>query len=124
MIKIFYLGVAGFIGTLARYFLQGAVQQLWGSGFPYGTLVVNVVGCFLLGLLNGLFTGRYLIDPLWRNSLTIGFCGAFTTFSTFAYETHQLVSTREVLLASGNVVLSLLLGFFFLWLGIVVSRVL
>ena len=124
MTKVLLLGAAGFVGTLARYFLQGVIQTNAGSAFPFGTLVVNVSGCFVLGLLNGLFTERFLIDPQWRICFTIGFCGAFTTFSTLVFETVQLASGRELLLAAANVIASLALGFIFLWLGIVAARAL
>jgi CrcB protein len=86
--------------------------------------VVNVSGCFVLGLLSGLFTDRFLIDPQWRICFTIGFCGAFTTFSTLVFETVQLAGGRELLLAATNVIASLALGFIFLWLGIVTGRAL
>ena len=81
-------------------------------------------GCFILGLLTGLFTDRFLIDPQWRICFTVGFCGAFTTFSTLVFETVQLVSGRELWLAAANVVGSLALGFIFLWLGVVLARLL
>jgi CrcB protein len=77
-----------------------------------------------LGLVNELFTDRFLIDPQWRIGFTVGFCGAFTTFSTLVFETAQLAGGREWLLAFGNALLSLVFGFFFLWLGIVVARLL
>jgi fluoride exporter len=124
MNKILMLGTVGFLGTLARYFFQGWVQALAGSSFPFGTLVVNIVGCFILGLVNGLFTERFIIDPQWRISFTIGFCGAFTTFSTLVFESAQLAGGRQWLLAGANVTLSLVLGFLFLWLGMVAARVL
>ena len=75
-------------------------------------------------MLNGLFTDRFLIDPQWRICFTIGFCGAFTTFSTLVFETVQLASGREFFLAATNVMASLVLGFIFLWLGIVAARAL
>jgi fluoride exporter len=75
-------------------------------------------------LFNGLFTDRFLIDPQWRICFTIGFCGAFTTFSTLVFETVQLASGRELFLAAANVIASLALGFIFLWLGIVAARAL
>jgi len=92
MTKALLLGAAGFVGILARSFLQGVIQTNSGSAFPFGTLVVNVSGCFVLGLFNGLFTDRFLIDPQWRICFTIGFCGAFTTFSTLVFETVQLAT--------------------------------
>ena len=124
MTKVLLLGAAGFIGTLARYFLQGAIQTNAGSAFPFGTLGVNVSGCMILGFLNGLFTDRFLIDPQWRVCFTVGLCGAFTTFSTLVFETVQLASGRELFLAAVNVFASLALGFIFLWIGMVLARAL
>ena len=122
MKKVLILGSAGFIGTLARYYLQGIVQSSAGSTFPFGTMVVNVSGCFILGFLNELFTERFLIDPQWRIFFTIGFCGAFTTFSTLAIETFNLTERNELWHATANVFFSILLGLIFLWLGILLAR--
>ena len=124
MKKILILGSAGFIGTLARYYLQGFVQSLTGSTFPFGTMVVNVSGCFILGFLNELFTERFLIDSQWRIFFTIGFCGAYTTFSTLVFETFSLTEHIEYWHATANVFLSILLGFIFLWLGVLLARLL
>ena len=122
MTKVLLLGTAGFLGTLARYFLQGAIQTNTGNTFPFGTLAVNVSGCFVLGFFNGLFTDRFLIDPQWRICFTIGFCGAFTTFSTLVFESVQFAGSRELFMAAINVIASLALGFVFLWLGITLAR--
>ncbi len=124
MNKILLLGVCGFAGTVARYLLQGAVYTATGSAFPFGTLAVNVLGCFVLGILNGLFIDRFLMDPQWRICFTVGFCGAFTTFSTMVYETGQLAEGRQFLLAAANITASLLVGFLFLWLGAALARLL
>jgi CrcB protein len=122
MKKILILGSAGFIGTLARYYMQGFVQSSTGSAFPFGTMVVNVSGCFILGFLNELFTERFLIDPQWRIFFTIGFCGAYTTFSTLAFETFSLTERSEFWYATANVFFSILLGLIFLWLGVLLAR--
>jgi fluoride exporter len=120
--KFLILGSAGFIGTLARYYMQGFVQSSTGSAFPFGTMVVNVSGCFILGFLNELFTERFLIDPQWRIFFTIGFCGAYTTFSTLAFETFSLTERSEFWYATANVFFSILLGLIFLWLGVLLAR--
>jgi CrcB protein len=84
---IAYIALGGVLGTLARYFLQGWVQQRSGLvTFPVGTLAINLVGSFIVGLVIRLATGSTLVTPDLRAALTIGFCGAFTTMSTFSYE--------------------------------------
>lgn len=91
---ILYLALGGMLGTLARYWLQGLVQPAEGT-FPVGTLVVNVVGAFALGFLMRYLLGSGVLGPEARGGLTIGFCGAFTTMSTFSYETMTLLSDGE-----------------------------
>lgn len=122
MKKILLLGSAGFLGTLARYYIQGLAQSHAGSSFPIGTMVVNVSGCFIIGFLSEVFTGRFLVAPQWRIFFTIGFCGAYTTFSTLAFETFQLVDRGELWHAAANVFLSFVLGMVSLWLGLQFAR--
>lgn len=93
--RIVLLIVFGAAGTLARYGLQGVVQYRTGAGFPSGTLTVNVLGCFLLGLI-GQFSLQHLsVPPEWRLGLTIGLMGAFTTFSSFSWETVKMLEDGE-----------------------------
>ena len=93
---IAYITLGGVLGTLARYFLQGWVQQRSGLvTFPMGTLAINLVGSFILGVVIRLATGSTLISPDLRGGLTIGFCGAFTTMSTFSYESMKLLADGE-----------------------------
>ncbi len=93
---IAYIALGGVVGTLARYLLQGWVQQRSGlATFPVGTLAINLTGSFVLGLVVRLATGSTLINPDTRAALTIGFCGAFTTMSTFSYETMKLLNDGE-----------------------------
>lgn len=89
------LVVFGAAGTLARYALQGLVQYRTGPSFPSGTLAVNLLGCFLLGGLGQFALHRLSIPPEWRIGLTLGFFGAFTTFSTFGWETAKLLEDGE-----------------------------
>lgn len=105
---ILMLIVFGAAGTLARYGLQGWVQGRTGAGFPSGTLVVNLIGCFLLGAIGQYSLNHLSVPPEWRTALTIGFLGAFTTFSTFGWETVQMLHDGEwgkVLLYAGGSVL-------------------
>ena len=93
---IAYITLGDIVGTLARYFLQGWVQQRSGlATFPVGTLAINLVGSFIIGLVIRLATGSTLISPDLRAALTIGFCGAFTTMSTFSYESMKLLADGE-----------------------------
>ena len=123
MFKILLVGLGGFCGAVARYFVSGFMLKV-SAAFPWGTLVVNVVGSFLLGFLMALVTETLAISPNERLFLAIGFLGSFTTFSTFIYETNSLLEEGEFLLAGVNLFSSLLLGLFGLRLGIWLARVL
>lgn len=90
-----YLALGGAAGTLARYGLGGLIQTS-GSTFPWGTLVVNVIGSFVLGFLMRYLLGSGLVTPDVRAALTVGFCGAFTTMSTFSYEVVTLVNDGQM----------------------------
>lgn len=93
---IAYITLGGILGTLARYFLQGWVQQRSGlATFPVGTLIINLIGSFVLGMVVRFGTGSTLISPDLRAGLTIGLCGAFTTMSTFSYESMKLLADGE-----------------------------
>jgi CrcB protein len=122
MDKILYLTVSGVAGTLARYFLSGLVYQRMGVGFPYGTLVVNLVGCFLIGLFDTLAQEKLLLSPQMRLLLMTGFCGAFTTFSTLILETFNLLKDGELQKAVLNIFLSILIGFLVFRLGALIGR--
>jgi CrcB protein len=94
-VRITLLIVFGALGTLARYGLQGLVQARAGSSFPAGTLVVNLVGCFLLGGIAEYAMTHLSVPPEWRIGITVGFLGAFTTFSTFTFEAVRLMQEGE-----------------------------
>lgn len=116
------VGVGGFLGAVARYWLAGAVQRLAGSAFPWGTFAVNVSGSFLLGLLVTLSLERVPLGLTPRLLLTVGFCGGFTTMSTFSYETVMLLRDGSVAAATGNVVTTVLVCIVGVWFGGVVAR--
>lgn len=108
MLKHYLLVFAGGgIGASARYWLSGAVYRFFSTDFPYGNLVVNITGCFAIGLLMTLMEERFLSDPGIRIFLTIGILGGFTTFSSFSYETIALLRDAEVLRASVNILASI-----------------
>ena len=104
--RIGLLILFGALGTLARYGMQGVVQQRTGSEFPSGTLAVNIVGCFLLGGIAEFALLHLSIPPEWRIGITVGFFGAFTTFSTFSWETVQLLRDGEWMRATTYVIAS------------------
>jgi CrcB protein len=117
------VGIGGFIGAIVRYALAIWIGQTWGRSFPLGTFVINVSGSFLIGLLMTLFAERYTVDPAWRLLFVVGFLGAYTTFSTFEYETGKLIKDSEWLFASMNVILSVVLGFVALKVGEVLAKI-
>lgn len=118
------IGAGGFIGAIARYVVATWIGQKWGRTFPLGTFAINVSGSFVIGLLMTLLTERFMSNPLWRLLLVVGFLGAYTTFSTFEYETGKLFKDNELLLAGLNVVLSVFLGFVALKTGEIIAKML
>lgn len=116
------IGIGGFVGAIARYVLAVWIGQRWGRSFPLGTFVINVSGSFLIGLLMTLMAERFTGNPQWRLLLVVGFLGAYTTFSTFEYETGALLKDGEWLLAAANVAGSVVLGFAALKLGEVIAK--
>lgn len=124
MQKILLLAGAGVCGTLCRYWVSGFIAKRVGETFPTGTLVVNVVGCFLIGALYFLLEERALVDPAIRTAIMIGFLGAFTTFSSYGLQTFTLVRDGEILLAGIYVIISNVVGFAFVWVGYVLPRAL
>ena len=119
-----YLAVAlgGALGAMARYGLSGWVQHLSGSFFPVGTLAVNVLGSFIIGLLLQMTTGRFVWSVEARLLLTTGFCGSLTTFSTFSYETLALMEDQQWLAAGGNTLLNVLVCLAATGLGLAAGR--
>jgi len=109
-LKIFLIALFGAIGTLARYGLQGVVQIRMGGAFPYGTLLINLSGCFLLGLIGQLTLNRMLISSDMRMAISVGLLGGFTTFSSFGWETAKMLEDGEWLRASTYVSASVVAG--------------
>lgn len=116
--KILYIGIGGFLGAITRYGVSGFVYRVFGkTWFPYGTLTVNIVGCFLIGFLSGLSENRQLFTPEIRVLVFIGFLGSFTTFSTFGYESYNLLRDGQIAASLINVISQILIGFSAVWLG-------
>lgn len=125
MERLLWVGAGGFIGSSLRFLVSGWVYRaLPAAAFPWGTLAVNVLGCFLIGLANGLAESRGLLGPGVRLFLMIGLLGGFTTFSTFAFETVALGRDAETGRALANIGLQVGLGLIGVWAGSVAARLL
>lgn len=117
MYKLLLIAIGGAAGSVSRYLLAGWVQRAVERVFPVGTLVVNVSGCLLIGILGAMFAGQQVIRDEHRVLLMVGVLGGFTTFSTFGYETLTLVNDRQYGLALLNVLSSNGLGLMAVWIG-------
>ena len=123
MVTVLLVGAGGFVGAALRYVVGSGVYNLSGqSSFPYGTLAVNIAGCFLIGLLAGFAETRHLLGEGTRAFIIIGLLGGFTTFSAFGYETVALVRDGLLAAAVANVGLQVVLGLFAVWIGLRVSQ--
>jgi fluoride exporter len=118
------IGLAGALGAISRHQLESLVNRLFGDAFPWGTFVVNVSGSFVLGALVGIFARR-LDVPLWLQAgATVGFLGAYTTFSTLSLQVYRSTATGNLAVALANAAGSLLAGVLALYAGIVLARAL
>ncbi len=122
--KIIYLSLGGAAGTLSRYWLSGVVQRMAGGTFPLGTFAVNMLGCLLFGAVWGFFENRLLPGSEVRLLALTGFMGAFTTFSTYMFETAELVKFGQMTLALANVVGQSVAGLAFVLFGMALGRLL
>jgi CrcB protein len=123
MINYLIISLGAAIGGAARYWLSNLVYKFFPATFPYGTLAVNILGSFIIGLIIFVFDERELISQQSRLFLTIGFCGGLTTFSTFSLETFSLIRDSEYFLATINVILSVLLCLIGVFLAYIVSKI-
>ena len=108
--QLLLIAIFGAVGTLARYGLQGLVQLRVASTFPYGTLLVNLTGCFFLGLIGQFTMNRMVLPADWRLAITVGFFGGYTTFSSFGWETAKMLEDGEWLRATAYVGASVVAG--------------
>lgn len=115
------IAIAGALGALARYGLDGVISSR-GSLFPWGTFVINITGSFVLGALFTVFTGRLNVQPWLRSGITTGFLGAYTTFSTLMLESSQLISEGSWTIGALNVVGSMAAGLIAVFAGVFVGR--
>jgi CrcB protein len=122
MPKLFFVGLGGFVGTIFRYWLSGLIARRYGETFPLGTLVVNAIGCFVIGFLFYYFYDRGLATPTARTVVLIGLIGGFTTFSSYGLQTFTLLRDGQLFLALVNVLASNVLGLTLVWLGYVLAK--
>ena len=122
--RFFLVALGGVVGCVARYWLSGVVQRLGDHGFPSGTLAVNIVGSLIIGIVMTLSLERGLVDERLRILLTTGFCGGFTTMSTFSYENFALLQDGEHLLAIANTGVTFAACLGAVWLGSIIARAL
>ena len=108
--RLFLIAMFGAMGTLARYGLQGFIQVRVGGTFPYGTLLVNLTACFLLGLIGQFTMNRMVISPDWRMAIAVGLFGGYSTFSSFGWETAKMLEQGEWLPATTYVAASVVAG--------------
>jgi CrcB protein len=116
------VAAGGAVGAVSRYAISGLTHRILSTSFPLGTLAVNTTGCLLIGFLLETANQTTWISDSWRLALGIGFLGALTTFSTFGYETLELVKESQWTLALANIATNVLIGLFSVWLGVIVAR--
>ncbi len=120
--KLIYIALAGAFGTLMRYWLSGLVQKNITFSFPLGTATVNIVGCLFFGLLWAFLENRLTITGQMRTVIFLGFFGGFTTFSSFAFETAQMLDESQWMWASINIVVQNLLGVIGMIIGLAIGK--
>ena len=117
------IGVAGALGALSRYGLSSAVSRIGGGNFPWGTLCVNLIGCFLIGLIMHVSLNTDIIPNQWRTAVVVGFLGALTTFSSFSYETIGLIEKSAYGAAVGNIAVNVIAGITATIIGLAIGKI-
>jgi len=120
--KYFFIAVGGALGSLARYLVGVAVTDRMGSKFPYGTFVINITACLIIGFSLVFLGRRAELSAAWRFLIPVGFVGAYSTFSTFEWETFSNLQTGAFLTTSLYIVLSIVLGLAAVWCGVLLAR--
>jgi CrcB protein len=121
--KYFLIAIGGALGSLARYVVGSTIVNRMGNRFPYGTFVINLTACVIIGFSLTLLNRRTGLEPAWRYLIPIGFVGAYSTFSTFEWEIFTSLQTSAFLIAALYVSLSVLLGLLAVWLGALLARI-
>lgn len=122
MNNLLAIAAAGAIGAVLRYLVASGVYEIFGRGFPYGTLMVNLIGSFLIGYLFVWFLDRSVASEAWRLAVLVGLLGSFTTFSSFSLETYNLVIAGYYGRAAANIIFSVSLCLLGTWIGISLAR--
>jgi CrcB protein len=105
-VTYFWIALGAVVGAVARYFISSQIARHFSTTFPYGTLLINITGSLVLGFFLVYSTERVLLDPRWRLLVAIGFCGSYTTFSSYAFESFALMEQGQWLLTGANIVAS------------------
>jgi fluoride exporter len=121
--KYFWIAVGGSLGSIARYWVGSTVASRMGTRFPYGTFVINITACLIIGFAMAFLARRTEFNAAWRFLIPVGFVGAYSTFSTFEWETYSSLQMGDLLIAGLYVFLSLVVGFAGVWCGVMLAKV-
>jgi CrcB protein len=124
MLNYIFVALGGALGSIGRFWLSGLVANRFGETFPWGTIMVNLTGCFIIGFFNTATgtEGRWLVSPTARTFFMIGICGGYTTFSSFSLQTLNLANDGEWLYAGANILFSVILCLLGVWLGFLLAN--
>ena len=124
MQKYLFIAIGGSLGSLARYWVGSTMANRMGTKFPYGTFVINITACIIIGFSLSFLSKRTELNPAWRFLVPVGFVGAYSTFSTFEWETYTSLQSGAFLIAGLYVGLSFVLGLVGVWLGVLLAKTL
>jgi fluoride exporter len=120
--KYLYVALGGALGSLARFWIGSAIGGRMGTRFPYGTFVINISACMIIGFVLTLIGSRAGVNPAWRFLIPIGFIGAYSTFSTFEWEIFSTLRAGAFLTGASYLVLSIVLGLAGIWGGVMIAK--